>query len=227
MDRDPPKPHKEFRFVGPTVDARGVLRKYPLRVGGAESLTALLGEHVFFTPAALYLHGGLTDGPLIDFIYEVRENVRFYYKKFNRPVFRGLEDGADSDWNHVLWAVSREHWEALARFMLSVTLFYPDERRLARFAEQELVVLDPLSLDRSVLWRPDLPVLPVSALGVNASDFRMAFDQGPNLLMDTPSLRRHPPDEETRIQLRALMAGHNPLDATLNHRNRKLGEGSR
>lgn len=222
MERDRQPRREGFTFTGPPVDARGLVRKYPLPVGAAASLAEMAADYYFFTPAALYLFGDFTDAPLIDFVCELREDVRFYYRKFNRPVFRGLERNGDSDWNHVLWAVGRPYWELLRDFLLSVTLSFREEGRLVRIAEQELSVLDPLTADRAVLYRPDMPLVPVSAFGVNGSRFRAAFRAGASPLMEPPGLRFHPPDKEVRVYAQALFGGHgNPLDVVQNFRNKE------
>jgi hypothetical protein len=212
MDR---KPMEEGASrVGPVVDARGVLEKYELRVGAAESLAALAGEYAFFTPALLYLHGQFRDAALVDFLYQWQvPEARFYYRRFDKPVFRGLEARSNGDraWNHVLWAVLREHWQPLVDCLCGLTMADSGRGLVYQYGLQELAVLDPLAADKAALYRADLPQLEVGAFGINAGHFRAAFDPGPGPLLCSPRLQFHPPDEAAVVFAAAFFKGQNPI----------------
>jgi len=212
-----------FTAHGPSVDSKGLLKKYPLRLGAAAALGDVLDEYVFFTPASLYLHGYFCDAPLIDFVWEMGGDVRLYHRRFNRPIFRGLEtrDG-DKDWNHVLWAIKREFWANFNDFLISTVLSFREATppHLSMFAEQEVTILDPLAVDRTVLYRADLPMLVVSAFCVNGSLGRTSFVEGKSALMDPPQLAQWPADGEVLAYADALFRGKgNPVNARLNYRN--------
>lgn len=217
------EPAKEgTRFEGPALNDNGFIDKYPLHVGQAESLAALTEEWAFFTPASMYLHGSFMDGPLVDFCWERSINARFYHRKFQRSIFRGLEasDG-DADWNNVLWAIAKEHAEPFYQFLLSVTMSFTDEKWYVQFAQQDFKIVDPLALEKATVLRTDLPKLSVSAFCVNSNKVRTVFDVAADPLRYPPRLCRIRPDPEVVVAANALYEGKNPLNAKLNYRNEK------
>jgi hypothetical protein len=222
----PLKPHQEGLRAGPSVDERGLVRKYELKPGRAKALGELT-EFRFFTPAALYLHGRFTDAPLADFL-AARPEARLFFKRFQRPVFRGLEARSNGDpgWNFGLWAVAAEHWRAFNDFLVSLTFTYQDERAVAGVGEQEFDVLDPLAADLCTLYHNGLPTVRVTTYGVNGSRFRAAFRAGHNPLTEPPTLRFYGPDPEMAAYADALYDGLNPVDARSAYRRRQTEEGA-
>lgn len=223
---DHPKPHQHgMRFVGPPVDADGRVQKYELKVGAAGGLLDLAGEYTFFTPAILYLHGGFRDGPLIDFMYDLNVEVKFYYKQFRKPIFRGLESKSNGDpgWNFALWAVRSEYFQALNDFLVSVTLTYAQDKTVAGIGEQSLMVPDPLRVDRTFVYDPAIPQLPVTVFGVNGSRYRALLDTSDRPFASPPTLRFYAPDPAMVTFAKALYCGVNPIDARAAHQ-RQRGE---
>lgn len=222
---DQPKPHVHgTRFVGPPVDANGRIPKYELKTGAA-GLTDLTGEYTFFTPAILYVHGNFQDGPLIDFMYDLNVEVKFYYKQFRKPLFRGLEARTNGDpaWNFALWAVRSEYFQALNDFLVSVTLTYRDDHTVAGVGEQLVSIPDPLRVDRTVLYDPAIPHVPVTVFGINGSRYRAALETSDRPFAAPPTLRFYAPDEAMVTFAKALYCGVNPIDARSAHQ-RKRGE---
>jgi len=214
------QPAQEGLVSGDTVlDANGVLQKYELRLGKAKSLCELAADFVFFTPAVLYLKGRFIDAPLADFVYMMAPDCKFYFKKFGRPVFRGLTaPNGDVDWNFVLWAIPKHHWEAFSAWMVGITLTYADTKEVAGIGEQRFEVVDPLAADRASVWHSGLPHLPVAAFGINGSRFKAGFVLGENVLMDPPRLTMFSPEGDMKVFADALYGGNNPLDARAYHK---------
>lgn len=208
----PLKPEKEgVRFLGPTLDARGCIKKYALATGRAKTLGEMTSDFTFFTPAPLYL-GGFIDAPLIDFMFEMGEEVRFYFRKFGRPIFSGLEarSNGNPDWNFVIWAIRRHVWQAFNNFVVSLTMKCADSRTVFGVGEQDLVVVDPLAVETHTLVGGVMPSLCVTGFGVNGSEYRSAFvSDGTSL----PRLRYLAPDSSMRIFADAFYRGDNPVDA--------------
>lgn len=210
MDEAQPRP--EGMKAGPTVDERGVVRKYELRVGQAKRLAELLPEYAFFTPALLYLKGGFRDTPLADFSHQT--GCVYYYKKFARPIFQGLEsDTGDPDWNFVLWACSRSLWPALANFLVSLTLVDPERRNVVGVGEQAMAVADPLLADSNSLVTGVRSLIPVTGFGVNGNCGRWALQPPRQPLIEKPVLLTAGPDPEMILFARALRLGANPVNA--------------
>lgn len=204
------------------LDANGRLRKYEFKPGRARSLAELAGDYAFFTPAVLYLHGRFRDAPLADFVYTVAPDCKFYYKKFRRALFRGLDaPNGDVDWNFALWAVPRHHWDAFSAWMVGITLTYEDTREVAGIGEQILEVADPIAAELATVWHPGTPAVTVAAFGINGSRFRAGFVPGENVLMDPPRLEFFRPEGGMKVFADALYTGSNPLDARAYHRWRE------
>lgn len=228
MDGVPDLHHEGVTARGaPVLDENGFLRKYPLRLGRAKTLAELVDEYAFFTPAVLYLHGGFRDSPLADLCLVTGIDVRFYYHKFSRPVFTGLEapSNGNPDWNFVLWAVQRDHWRLTADWLVSLTLSYAESCEAAGIGEQELVVADPLAAERVVVHRGDRPLVDVGAFGLNGSRFRAYLKPAPDL--SPPRLTFDRPDETMRTFADALYGGFNPVNARATHRRVKLKDEER
>lgn len=209
---EPLRPYREGTTAGgQPLDARGFVKKEPLRLGRANSLLELAEEYAFFTPAVLYLYGRFRDAPLADFLH-MFPDAKLYYRKFDRPIFRGLEapSNKNPDWNFVLWAVHTSYWRPLCDFLVSLTFTYEDESALAGVGEQQLSVIDPLAADLSVLYRNDLPQLTVTAFGLNGSRFRAAFEAGTGSIVSPPRLRFYGPDPR---MVRFAQAIYSPLES--------------
>lgn len=221
---DRPKPHEHGkRFIGPPVDADGRIEKYELKCGAASKLQDLAGEYAFFTPAILYVHGGFRDGPLIDFMYDLNVEVRFYYKQFRKPIFRGLESRSNGDpaWNFALWAVRSEYFQALNDFLVSLTFTYAEDKTTAGIGEQLVTIPDPLHVDRTFVYDPAMPQLPVTVFGINGSRYRAAMEVSDRPIASPPTLRFYAPDPAMVTFAKALYCGVNPIDARSAHQRRR------
>lgn len=188
-------------------------RPVDLAVGGRAGLAALAGPLAFFTPALLYLRGRFSDAQVEDFLAEHGGDVVFYRRSFSRPVFAGLEGpGGDPHWNHTLWALRSEHWDAFESYALSVKLLDTPRRRMYGVGAQRLSVLDPLFLDRVAVVPEGVPLLPLVAFGVsgNASAWALRFD--PDRPWLTPSAVRLPPDPGAAAFAEDVFRERNPYD---------------
>jgi len=197
---------------GEAADSFGRVPKYEFRTGRAATLGEMTGEFAFFTPAVLYLAGGFTDAPLADFCRD-NPGVRFFHKKFDRPIFSGLStpDG-DRDWDSVLWAVRAAFARPLVDFLVSLTLLDDQARSVWGVGLQTLSVVDPLAADNALLYSRLLPPLTVKAFGVNGSRFRAGFVPAPRPTLP-PVLRRFGPDPKMQQFAAKLYAGENPMAA--------------
>lgn len=218
-------PHSEKpRFLGPPVDVQGRLRKRKLPLGNAESLTAMSQDYSFFTPGPAFLYGLLSDGTLIDYVNEMGEDVPFFVYKFNKPVFEGLHTpNGDADWNHVLFAVPQEFWESFSGFMCSVVMSIRAQGTVIRWGLQELLVLDPLCVDKTVVLDANMKRLTIGAFCPYGNQYKSYFEPGEP--EDTPPrFRLHPPDDAMEVFSKAHFAGRNPLNAKESFLRRKAQE---
>lgn len=200
-------------FLGPPVDPQGRIVKRPLRFGAAKALHELRDQYRFFTPAALYLHGQFQDTFLIDYMFELGEDVPLAYHRFNVPLFAGLETAhGDRDWNHVLWAVPLPYWETLSDFLCSLTVSCRDTAAVLRYGEQRFFVADPLAADVAVVLRPGAPLVAISAFGIYGNRGIAAFQRGPTVY-DRHRFMRRPADPADVAYATAHLAGANPIEA--------------
>jgi len=185
-------------LLGPT----GFVPKYELP-GPRRPLAAYAAEYALFTPAPLYLYAGFRDAPLADLMAE-RPGLRFYWARYDRPLFAGLEapSNGDAGWNYGVWAVAPEHWQAVSDWLVSLALVAADGS-VFRVGEQRLSVTEP---------QPEgdgpPPRVPVVAFGLDGDRFRAYFadgDDGP------PRLVFAPPSPAARAFATAWRAGANPL----------------
>jgi len=223
---NPLRPVAEGVSTGTQFDANGFINKHELRLGNAESLLALSAEYTFFTPAILYLYGRFRDAPLFDFVHMVQPAAKFYYKKFSKPIFKGLEARSDgnADWNFVLWAIQKEYWSDFSAWMVSLTLTYQDSQDVAGIGEQHLEIIDPLAHDKMFILQNTLPCLPISAFGINSNVSQIGLFPGKRLTQDLPYLVMRKPTETMKVFAAALYGGANPFDVIAWQKTQKLKE---
>ena len=205
--------------VGPprryTLD-RGFDRvpKRPLSFhSGVKALGPFQERFAFFTVAPLYLWGRLHDRVLADFVAHQGGAVDFFHKKFDRPIFSGLlAPNGDADWNHVLWAVERPHWQPLIQHLCTAVLTDAARNLVYRYGLQELEILDPLHVDRGILSAVP-PVLPIGAFGVLSNYFTAGFESE-RKIWDLPQMTFSEPDERCKLYARATCR-QDPLAAVL------------
>jgi hypothetical protein len=195
------------------LDANGFISKKELQVGQARSLQGFEQSHVFFTPAILYLHGNFHDAPLADLFYATGKDIEFFYKKFSKPIFRGLNAPSNGDvaWNYVLWAVRSEYWKLVSDWLVSITLAYSESNAMAGIGEQMLDIVDPLAESTTVINPSQLRRLTVYAFGLNGSAFCAYFTQ--DTVTSRPTLRLDVPASAMKVFADAYYNGINPVDA--------------
>ncbi len=182
--------------TGPSL-GEPVVPKQLLPVGQATSLAELAGEFAFFTPAVLYLYGGLTDEPLGDFRQTYGGPADVYHYRFPHRLFSGLDAPCgDREWNHALWAVRRHVWPALRDFYLSIMVLDPVARTASQVAYTDVEVLDSLAAAH-MRWETR-PAVTVAAFGIDGSDRRLVVRPSADVLKHPPRLVRLPPTEAMR-----------------------------
>jgi hypothetical protein len=195
--------------------AKGRLAVEPLPLSGHADLSRLAASYDFFTPGALFLRGRLTDDVLHDFACRHGGDVRLFGRNFAKPVFSGLvtREG-DRVWDHTLWAAPAGLWPDLREFLLGVKVTDTARRRLWGVGLQDLVVLDPAFVDRSAVLPQEVPLLRVTAFGVNGNAAAWAFAADAARPWATPALVRHPPLPATVRFAEAVFRERDPYAAT-------------
>lgn len=198
-------------YLGPPVDPRGLIVKRRLRLGNAESLAALSDEWSFFSPAAAYLCGRFSDSFLVDYMFSLGRDVDFYFHKFQSPLFRGLNVGADADWNYALWAVRPDEWAGLLDFFCGLTIVDRAERSTYRYGMQEVTTPDPIASSRLILSTSPV-TFTVPAFGVYGNRFVASFSPGANPF-SPPHIGFSAPSRPEVAFSEAYLNGANPFAA--------------
>lgn len=188
------KPENELQHQGTLSNAgvRMVRLDFPER---AEALHYTQERFVYWSPAALFLYGGFRVDMLADFNQTCGVDLSYYHHRFDSAIFDGLHsrDG-NRDWNHVLWAVDKEHWPGLLDHLCSLTLMNRQSTSVVKYAMQEIHVTDPIATGK-VLSASSLPVMPVHFFGVKTNHWTAAIDlETRSHLLQLPALRFFDPD---------------------------------
>ncbi len=191
------------------------IEKFEMTFGEAEGLHCFTDEVQFFTPALLYMYGRFTDEPLAQFMNEQDGALQVMHHRFEKPIFQGFEAPmtGNKDWNHVLWGVIKEKYQALENYLLSVTFTASAESWLSRIGAQDATILDPLAVDQAAIVSLNAPRIPIIVWGVDSSLACLAVEMSPGAVFEMPKLKRHPPQPETVAEAKAYFAGQNPLRA--------------
>lgn len=188
--------------------------KFEMRFGQSERLGDFIGRYQFFSPALLYLYGRFTDEPFIQYMAEKNGNLKLMYRKFRHSLFRDMDtpDG-DPDWNYVLWAVERDHWPDLERFLVSVMFFDHHDRWMMKVGSMDVSIIDPLGADRN-LGHPSVESVPIVILGVDGNRQCVAVEPREGNFFRPPCVKFHPPQKKT-VKLAAAMFAdkEDPTDA--------------
>jgi hypothetical protein len=152
------------------------LAPFPLRT--ARTLEELSDDFAFFTLGPLYYYTQFHDGPITDFLAETKQEAKFYKQKFTVPLFSGMEHGEDPTFNHLLWAVSRPHWEVFGAFFTSIRVSDHHRQCLWGIGYHPLVIDDPIGGEGLVYPGRLSRKLTIGVFGVTAPEGRLLIVPG-------------------------------------------------
>lgn len=208
VDRVLPE-QQTIRYAGKTEDIAERFPKSKLNVSGSSALADMVKDYVFFTPAVLYLYGGLSDLAWIDLVKQRNSAFRIFHHKFQAPLFNGLElriggQLVDSDWNHVLWAVETPVWFEIQRWLTNIVLVDYGTKFVVRYQYHELAVPDALALERT----GRVSFFNIGCFGVTTTQ-RTIYLESVNL--GRPRLKVTGPESYMERYTKALADYKNPL----------------
>lgn len=124
-------------------------------------LFQLTSEYHFYIPAALYLKVPLFGRePFLDFLDEYKKHVVPARLVFESPLFAGLTP----EWNHSLYALPTEEWEAYRRWIGPVGFWDRESGVVYRVRFQDLLIEDPLDT-----FSATPAAVPVTAFAIETS----------------------------------------------------------
>lgn len=184
------------------LDNAGVAAVRQLRLGTAKYLSDLFGEYVFYTSALLHLHFPTAPDLWAAYVASrgsAAEPIQFSVQ-FDKQLFRGLEVGLDTAWNHVLFAVDVEVWPSLAKFLEGATFWDPATRKMRQIKLQRIAVPDPLRSSPQ-------PMCPVYAICLEGHDNSIQFGHTPSHLCPTVVTQPNQNDSLRRLE-EAFQSSH-------------------
>jgi hypothetical protein len=166
-----------------------------------KALAPFAERFAFFTPAIPYLWGRFADALLFHFLELQGCRVDFFHTKFDRPLFQGMTapDG-DADWNYVLWAVERQHWQAFEDYVLAAVVADTPRKTVVRYGSQDLMLVDPLAASRQIVVTTAF-LCPVTVFGVRSNKATVAVKEVPGTL---PQVVWHAPDKQCILYAGAI-----------------------
>ena len=149
-------------------------------------------QWVWYTVAAPVLWGGLNNEVLSSIQQET--GLTYHRKIFDKPIFSGFDVDGHSVWNHVLWAVPQIDWPKLKAEFLSVAKVDVERDLMVKYGLQELVIYDPLAMDKSRILLTNSPSYLIQAFGVmsNYTTVAFRFDQS---AVECPHVYTFSPEE--------------------------------
>ena len=131
------------------VQAAGTVDKFRPRtaeqtLGRAASLQELRKDFAFYTPAIPDRFGMWHEHPLVTLGKALNQVLQPKALRFDKPVFSGFGEPYD----YLVFAIEREHWEALANQIRGTTMIDRQNRRLLQLRLRELTIVDPLEQQR-------------------------------------------------------------------------------
>ena len=158
-------------FSPETVEARR------LQISKATRLRDLVDEYVFYTPGLLFSKIPNAPDLTASFIEETGVDTIPFSLAIDKQLFGGLEllSNGDPSWNHVLYAMEREHWDAYVAWIGTVAINHREQGLLWRVRTQELRIFDPFGTI-TLATRPTAEdAVPVTAFVLESSQGSYVF----------------------------------------------------
>lgn len=147
--------------------------KYQIKFEKAGQLADIPG-YTWYTPAALYLWGRFSEVNLSDIVQQ--DDIKIFWYKFAKPLFKNFHVGTDVSWNHTLWAAKETDWKKIADRVLESVQFDIATKSIYQYALQSLDICDPLFADNHSVLPVGFPSVTVYAFAVLSNNGQYAFD---------------------------------------------------
>jgi hypothetical protein len=163
--------------------------KYRIVFEGANSLSDVGDQYIWFSPAAIYRYGMFTDVNLSDLIQNL--DFKVFYYQFDKPIFTRF----GGEWDHLLWAMESEKWVKFCDKLLETVQIDIPNKLVYQYAMQELELWDPLFSDKnSGILDSRSPKCSVNVFVVLSNTGQLAFDTK-NTLFSRPGLLKYTPSD--------------------------------
>jgi len=180
----------------------------PVEFAGNPPSLSVFPEWVWYTPAPVFLWGGLNDVILSGLQQEL--DIEYYQGVFNTTIFSGFESGGSAFWNHTLWAISRESWVPFKDALLGVTTVDVENHLMVKYGLQEVTIYDPIAIQNDTLISPKTPVITIYAFGVMTNKSTVAFNSAEGVVAH-PHVYTQPPMPEIVLLAEKLLEGQTEM----------------
>jgi len=183
-----------------------------MQISQATSLGSLVEEYAFFTHALLFTHGKWERDPVLDYVMQQR-HCEVHRVMTNMPIFSGLEHRKPNgevipDWNHILLACHKDHWNGLRDYMMQVGGFDRLTGYFYRMLVQVIPVIDAVAMDRMVSLPGQRPMIYIMTFGLDGNKGQVYFKPALNPPIDQVTVGRKPASIETTKLAKAVMEGN-------------------
>ena len=162
-------------------------------------------QWVWYTVAAPVLWGRLDDRVLSAMQQETE--LTYHRRVFEKPIFSGF----GSVWDCTLWAVPQVDWPAFRGEILSVTQVDTSAGLMVKYGLQELVIYDPVAVDKDFIISHEVPTLKIYAFGVMSNIKTIAFNPAQKLV-ERPRVYTFKAEEQIVSLAAKTLAGETDLD---------------
>lgn len=180
--------------IGITYQAQGipneVVEARKLRVSSATTLRDLEVDYFCYTPALFYMFVRLNGlEPFTDFVEQYGRQVWPFSIQFERPVFRGLEVGKESYWNHTLYFMEREHGVPYVKWMMLNAFYDREHHVLSRVRYRNIWIADALKMQQTVVLPTRPPIVQIMVFCLETSRGNYYVKPGVDPMLDLPALK--------------------------------------
>jgi hypothetical protein len=178
-----------------------------------DTLIDLGKELEFFTTALMIQRGGFDRDPVIECTKMLNTGVKIFAVNTDEPLFQGLGKGSllgqPVDWDHRLYAVSRQQWEPVRNFIAGLSWVDKSRGIYARVMFHELSIIDPTTFYRHGGILSELPFFTITVFSVATNKELMHMAPAVN----PPQTRSFPKANPPRLE--ETLAAQRLLDAPL------------
>lgn len=147
--------------------------KYQIKFEKAGKLSDIQG-YTWYTPAALYLWGKFSEVNLSDIVQQ--DDIKVFWYRFAKPLFKNFHVGSDVGWNHTLWAAKEGDWKKIVDRVLESVQFDIATKSIYQYALQSVEICDPLFADAQGILPASFPTVNIYAFAVLSNKGQYAFD---------------------------------------------------
>jgi len=129
---------------GPQAFPQQQVEAKRLQISRAACLRDLTEEYHFYTPGVLYAKVPMAPDLTASYIGETNCEIIPFSLAVDRPIVSGLNaPNGDPGWNHVLYAIELDHWDAYVEYVGTCAINHREQNTIWRVRTQDIQIFDP------------------------------------------------------------------------------------